>query len=105
MENDITHKGSRINLIGENPSDDLIKLFSSNLQVSSEVCPVFFVNANYDMAVPIENSYRMMAALDKEKVPNKLYTFEHGGHGFGLINKTSDKLWFDAFLSWLKTQE
>ncbi len=105
MENDITHKGSRINLIGENPSDDLIKLFSSNLQVSPEVCPVFFVHAKDDMAVPIENSYRMMAALDKEKVPNKLYTFEQGGHGFGLINKTSDKLWFDAFLSWLKTQE
>lgn len=105
MENDITHKGSRINLIGENPSDDLIKLFSSNLQVSPEVCPVFFVHAKDDMAVPIENSYRMMAALDREKVPNKLYTFEQGGHGFGLINKTSDKLWFDAFLSWLKTQD
>jgi acetyl esterase/lipase len=48
MENDITHKGSRINLIGENPSEDQIKLFSSNLQVSSEVCPVFFVHAKDD---------------------------------------------------------
>jgi dipeptidyl aminopeptidase/acylaminoacyl peptidase len=105
MENDITHKGSRINLIGENPSEDQIKLFSSNLQVSPEVCPVFFVHAKDDTAVPIENSYRMIAALDKSKVPNKLYTFEQGGHGFGLINKTSDKLWFDAFLSWLDTQD
>jgi len=105
MQNDITHKGSRINLIGENPSEDQINLFSSNLQVSPEVCPVFFVHAKDDTAVPIENSYRMIAALDKSKVPNKLYTFEQGGHGFGLINKTSDKLWFDAFLSWLDTQD
>lgn len=101
MENDVTHKGSRINLIGENPSEDMIKLFSSDLQVSPDVCPVFFVHAKDDTAVPIENSYRMMAALDKAHVANKLYTFEHGGHGFGLINKTSDKMWFDAFLSWL----
>ncbi len=103
MNNDITHRGSRINLIGENPSEDLVRSFSSELQVSPEVCPVFFVHAKDDMAVPIENSYRMIAALDKAKVPNKLYVFEQGGHGFGLINKTSDKLWFDAFLSWLAT--
>lgn len=103
MNNDITHRGSRINLIGENPSEDLVRSFSSELQVSPEVCPVFFVHAKDDMAVPIENSYRMIAALDKAKVPNKLYVFEQGGHGFGLINKTSDKLWFEAFLSWLAT--
>jgi len=28
---------------------------------------------------------------------------EQGGHGFGLINKTSEKKWFDAFLSWMST--
>ncbi len=92
MQNDITHKGSRINLIGENPSEDQINLFSSNLQVSPEVCPVFFVHAKDDTAVPIENSYRMIAALDKSKVPNKLYTFEQGGHGFGLISLSLNHL-------------
>lgn len=101
MQDGVTHKGSRINLIGESPSEDLIKSFSSDLQVSAEVCPVFFVHAKDDTAVPIENSYRMIAAMDKVHVANKLYTFEQGGHGFGLINKTSDKLWFEAFLSWL----
>ncbi|QIH31776.1 MULTISPECIES: alpha/beta hydrolase [Sphingobacterium] len=103
MENDVTHKGSRINLIGENPSEELVRLFSSNLQVSPEVCPAFFVHAKDDTAVPIENSYRMMAALDKVNIPNTLYVFDEGGHGFGLINKTSEKKWFDAFLSWLST--
>ncbi|ULT27958.1 hypothetical protein KUH03_15905 [Sphingobacterium sp. E70] len=33
----------------------------------------------------------MMAALDKVHVRNTLYVFEQGGHGFGLINKTSEK--------------
>jgi acetyl esterase/lipase len=103
MQNDVTHKGSRINLIGENPSEELVQLFSSDLQVSPEVCPVFFVHAKDDKSVPIENSYRMMAALDKVHVPNTLYVFEQGGHGFGLINKTSEKKWFDAFLSWVST--
>jgi len=103
MQNDVTHKGSKNNLIGESPSDELVQLFSSEQQVSPEVCPVFFVHAKDDTAVPIENSYRMMAALDKVKVPNTLYVFEKGGHGFGLINKTSDKKWFDAFLFWMST--
>ncbi|WP_293944221.1 MULTISPECIES: alpha/beta hydrolase [unclassified Sphingobacterium] len=103
MQNDVTHKGSKNNLIGESPSDELVQLFSSEQQVSPEVCPVFFVHAKDDTAVPIENSYRMMAALDKVKVLNTLYVFEKGGHGFGLINKTSDKKWFDAFLSWMST--
>jgi len=103
MQNDVTHKGSKINLIGENPSEELVQLFSSDLQVSPEVCPVFFVHAKDDKSVPIENSYRMMAALDKVHVPNTLYVFEQGGHGFGLINKTSEKKWFDAFLSWMST--
>lgn len=103
MQNDVTHKGSKINLIGENPSEELVQLFSSDLQVSPEVCPVFFVHAKDDTSVPIENSYRMMAALDKVHVPNTIYVFEQGGHGFGLINKTSEKKWFDAFLSWMST--
>ncbi len=103
MQNDITHKGSKMNLLGENPSEELVQSFSSDLQVTPEVCPVFFVHAKDDTAVPIENSYRMMAALDKVHVPNTLYTFEQGGHGFGLINKTSEKKWFDAFLSWAAT--
>ncbi|MGE8290703.1 MAG: alpha/beta hydrolase [Sphingobacterium sp.] len=103
MQNDVTHKGSKINLIGENPPEELIQLFSSDLQVSPEVCPVFFVHAKDDKSVPIENSYRMMAALDKVHVPNTIYVFEQGGHGFGLINKTSEKKWFDAFLSWMST--
>lgn len=103
MQNDVTHKGSKINLIGENPPEELVQLFSSDLQVSPEVCPVFFVHAKDDKSVPIENSYRMMAALDKVHVPNTIYVFEQGGHGFGLINKTSEKKWFDAFLSWMST--
>ncbi|MCS4228409.1 alpha/beta hydrolase [Sphingobacterium sp. BIGb0165] len=103
MQNDVTHKGSKINLIGENPPEELVHLFSSDLQVSPEVCPVFFVHAKDDKSVPIENSYRMMAALDKVHVPNTLYVFEQGGHGFGLINKTSEKKWFDSFLSWVST--
>ncbi|MDM1295436.1 alpha/beta hydrolase [Sphingobacterium sp. N143] len=101
MQDEVTHKGSKINLIGDQPSQELVKLFSSDLQVSAEVCPVFLVHAKDDTAVPIENSYRMKAALDDVSVPNTLYTFEQGGHGFGLINKTSDQKWFDAFLTWL----
>lgn len=101
MTDTITHKGSRINLIGENPSSEQIAMFSSEKNVTSDLCPVFFVHAKDDKAVPIENSYIMMKALDQAHVKNKLLTYEEGGHGFGLVNKTSSVLWLDSFVDWI----
>lgn len=101
MRDSLTHKGSRINLLGENPSPEQIATFSSEQHVTSDLCPVFFVHAKDDKSVPIENSYVMMEALDKAHVKNKLLTYEAGGHGFGLINKTSSVAWLDSFVDWV----
>ncbi|MDH5828356.1 alpha/beta hydrolase [Sphingobacterium faecium] len=101
MVDSITHKGSKINLLGEHPSLDKINEFSSEKQVTAEVCPVFFVHAKDDKAVPIENTYLMIEALDAAHVKNKLLTYEEGGHGFGLVNKTSPIAWLDSFMEWV----
>lgn len=101
MTDAITHNGSRINLLGENPSPEQIAKFSSEQHVTSDLCPVYFVHAKDDKAVPIENSYVMIKALDKAHVKNKLLTYEEGGHGFGLVNKTSSVAWLDSFVDWV----
>lgn len=102
MKDGITHQGSKVNLLGVNASVKDIERFSSDQQVSDRVCPVFFVHAKDDQAVPIENSYLMQAALYKQHIPNQLFTYEKGGHGFGLVNKTSSANWMDEFLSWVQ---
>jgi len=34
-------------------------------------------------------------------IPNPIFTYEEGGHGFGLINKTDNRDWFAAMMEWL----
>lgn len=85
MEAAITHGGSRLGLLGENPTDELVEKYSNDRQVTAETPPTFLVHAADDRAVPLENSLRMMRALEDAGVPVELALYEHGGHGFGLV--------------------
>ena len=85
MDTSITHRGSRDGLLGTSPSDELVREYSNDLQVTGDTPPTFLVHAADDGAVPIENSLRIMRALQKNKVPAEMAVYEHGGHGFGLV--------------------
>ena len=69
MNKDLTHKGSRDNLLGKNPSDELVKLYSNELQVNKQTPLTFIIHARDDGAVPIANSENLLEALQKNKVP------------------------------------
>ncbi len=81
---EFTHKGSKKNLLGENPSEDLIKLYSNELQVTGETPPTFLVHTMTDATVPVENSLLFLSALRKVGVPFEFHLYEQGPHGFGL---------------------
>ncbi|HNX89898.1 MAG TPA: alpha/beta hydrolase [Paludibacteraceae bacterium] len=87
MNKDLTHKGSRDNLLGKDPSDELVKLYSNELQVTKKTPPTFMVHALDDGAVPIANSQNLLKSLQENKVPSKLVTYDQGGHGFGMRKK------------------
>jgi acetyl esterase/lipase len=80
------HLGSKKNLLGNNPSDDLVKSLSNETQVTGDTPPTFLVHTNEDSAVPPENSLLFALALRKAKVPLELHVFEKGRHGLGLGN-------------------
>jgi acetyl esterase/lipase len=79
-----THSGSRNNLLGSNPSEDLINLLSNELQVTAQTPPTFLWHTVEDKAVPVENSLQFAEALRKNGVPFDLHLYEKGGHGLGL---------------------
>lgn len=83
MEASITHAGSRENLLGKNPSRDLIKLYSNDKQVTAETPMCYLCWANDDTTVPPTNSTRYRTALKKEGVACHDKAFPSGGHGFG----------------------
>jgi acetyl esterase/lipase len=53
---EFTHGGSKSNLLGENPSADLVHLLSNETQVTPATPPCFLWHTVEDNAVPVENS-------------------------------------------------
>jgi len=103
MNKEITHSGSRSNLLGENPSDELVKLYSNELQVTKNTPPTFIVHNIDDKVVPIINSEQLLKALQEKNVPAELHKFDVGGHGFGMLKRGIPvDNWTDLLQKWLK---
>ena len=105
FDEEIGHLGSRDNLLGKNADKKLVHLFSNEEQVTSQTPPTFLVHASDDDTVNPENSVRFYQALLKNKVPAELHLYEHGGHGFGLHNTTTNEDWFKSCIDWMKANK
>lgn len=79
-----THTGSREALLGKNADPKLVEYYSNELQVKEDTPPTFFVHADNDDGVPVENTLLMYEALRKKKIPAELHILTEGKHGFGL---------------------
>lgn len=103
MQNDITHKGSQTNLLGNTPTQDLIDFFSNEKKVTAQTPPAFIVHATDDTVVLPENSVNYYLALKKNGVTSELHLYEKGGHGFGLGAQDTSKFWTRDCQEWLKS--
>ncbi len=102
LATEITHLGSKINLLGEKPDAKLVESMSSELQVTAETPPTFLILGDNDKAVPAENSLVFYAALRKAGIPAELHIFQRGPHGFGLAPLDSTlSLWPHLCKNWL----
>ncbi|MFN9374368.1 MAG: family 16 glycoside hydrolase [Planctomycetaceae bacterium] len=100
-----THGGSRKNLLGDNPSADLVKFYSNELQVTEQTPPTFLFHTNEDSGVVPENSILFYSALRKAKVPAELHIYEKGAHGVGLAPKDPVlSSWGGRLADWLKVR-
>jgi len=97
----ICHMGSRDNLIGKDPSSEKKEEYSNELQVTKKTPPTYLVHAEDDSTVKVQNMLLFATALQKNKVPFDFYLYEKGGHGFGLINHTSEVKWMDLVQEWM----
>lgn len=105
MQNDITHKGSQTNLLGNTPSQDLLDFFSNEKKVTAQTPPAFIIHATDDTVVLPENSINYYLALKKNGVTSELHLYEKGGHGFGLGVQDTSKFWTRDCEEWLKAHE
>jgi len=96
-----THRGSRTNLMGPNPPQELIDLLSNEKQVTEKTPPTFLVHSKTDTAVPVENSAMFYEALKANKVPAEFLELPTGAHGLGCGKGELWAAWQEKCLLWL----
>lgn len=106
MEAGITHAGSRRNLLGTDPTPELVRLLSNETQVKGDTPPTFLVHTDADTVVAAENPLLFAMALRRAKVPVEFHLFEKGRHGLGLGRDSGLPYaeWTELGARWLKGQ-
>jgi acetyl esterase/lipase len=102
---DYVHKGSRRNLLGDNPDPALVESLSNERQVTAETPPTFLFHTNEDTGVPPENSVLYYLALRKSGVPAEMHIYQPGRHGLGLApDHPALQTWGDVLIRWFRTR-
>jgi acetyl esterase/lipase len=100
---EFAHKGSKINLLGENASPEKIKEYSMQNRVTEKTPTTILFHAQNDPAVPVINSILYYEAMLKNKVKGALFIFPEGEHNIGITNKSElTDNWKKLCADWLK---
>lgn len=103
ISDEIGHGGSRLNLLGKNPTSEIIERFSNEKLVQASTSQAFIVLSADDKDVMPLNSLRYFEALQRNGVPVEMHIFPDGGHGWGFRDSFPHKRqWLDALAQWIK---
>jgi len=104
MRSSYTHEGSRNNLLGDNPQQELIDYYSNELHVNNNTPPTFIAHSTDDKSVSVMNSILFYQALEKEEIYSEMHIYPEGGHGFALaIGQGHLQTWTDRLSEWLES--
>ena len=101
LADSLGHIGSRENLLGKNPSETRIRLFSNDLHVDKSTPPAFLILAGDDTVVKPENSFVFYKTLKKNGVDAEMHIYQSGEHGFLKVPPFDE--WFGRCCFWMKT--
>ena len=100
MQDNLTHPDSRTNLLGPNPSKEVIDLFSNEMQVTENTPPTYITHSADDKLVDVDNSIFFFEALRHKNVPVEMHIYPKGGHGFVLRQKPEE--WMVPLFNWMR---
>lgn len=96
------HRGSQINLLGEDADAELVESLSNETRVSEQTPPTFLFHTAKDLAVPVQNSLVYYQACVDHGVDIEMHLFNDGQHGVGLAASTPGaSLWPGLCQQWL----
>ncbi|MBP1043957.1 alpha/beta hydrolase [Vagococcus sp. BWB3-3] len=96
------HLGSRQQLLGDNPSPELINWFSNECHVSETTPATFIWHTANDATVSVQNSLLFVEALISQQISVAYHLLPEGRHGLGLAKGTPCQIWTTLAESWLK---
>ncbi len=95
---------SESNLLGPDPSRELIKLYSNEEHVTDQTPPAFLAHAKDDTVVPSSNSRGFRDALRAHNVAAEYLELPSGGHGLNGYQGPMWDAWQKGALDWLKAR-
>ncbi|QDK81994.1 alpha/beta hydrolase [Spirosoma sp. KCTC 42546] len=99
MNETLSHKGSRTNLLGAKPTAGQIERFSNELHVTNQTPPTYLTHTGDDKVVDVDNSLTFYEALRHHNVPTELHLYPTGDHGF--ILKLPTEEWMQPLFVWM----
>lgn len=97
MQDGLTHKDSRRQLLGKNLTKEVVDLYSNELQITETSPPTYIMHAADDNVVDVDNSINYFEALRHKKVPVEMHIYSKGGHGF--VFKQPN--WMQPLFEWM----
>lgn len=104
---EFAHVESLENVSGCQKGTPGYEYFSLDRRVSRHTCPAFVWHTAADDCVPVENSLKLLAALQRAGIPYEAHFFPEGGHGLSVCTEESgsrndyNAKWMDLCLDWL----
>ena len=99
MQDSLTHKDSRRQLLGSDPSKEEVDLYSNELQVNKNSPPAYITQAADDKVVDVDNSLIYFEKLRHNNVPVEMHIYEKGNHGFVFKHPG----WMDPLFDWMQS--
>ena len=84
---EFSHRGTINNLLGDNPSRELLEQNSLEKKVSNDTPPTFIWHTWTDKVVPVENALLLAEALRRNDIECEMHIYGDGEHGLGLATK------------------
>src|SRR5262249_7251479 len=98
------HALSKTKLLGPNPSPDLVRLYSNEMQVGGQTPPAYLVHAVDDAGVPPGHSRKFVAAMKAGGLRVEYLELPYGNHGLNGCQGPLWEQWKAEALVWLGTR-
>lgn len=100
------HAGSRKALLGEHPSEALVRDNSLQYQVTDQVPPMFIQHGVGDEAVPVSNSLAFFVEVQKYNKQSELHLYQSHIHGVGMMQgQGTISTWTQALEAWMRQNQ